>query len=399
MPLRRLLLPLFLMTTLVSVPAQEEDVWPDAFSRHFTGTLGDKLKIEMQLECSPPRNLTGGEMQFHGQYWYENHREPITLWGRDTGWRELSLEEQVYAGVAKGYEQTGTFKGKLNDDGSISGTWTDGAGKKSFPFKLTPATPAGSATVKLAALESSWTERTKDGTASLEHTATVLQVSGVKGAAKINQTLLEDAIGFFAEVGAEETAENADEAEAKKKPAPKKTLSLDDLGTAMKAERDPELIQELGKWSYTYLSAVQLNARGILSTSHINSEYTGGAHPNSVTGFHTFDTATGKELTLSALFKPGFLKALPGLAKEKLLKVERLKKTADLGADAGLALGDVDYSEEALTWFLSWEGFVVHFNPYDIAPYARGNVQFTIPWAELKPWLTDNSPLLPFLAE
>ena len=392
-----LFLSLLLAATVgFSQESEPEEIWPDAFSRQYKGTIGDKLAIQMQLECEPSRGLhDDGDFVFRGRYWYESKGTPITLWGSDAGWHELKLDEQIYAGTKKGYEQTGSFQGKLNDDGSISGTWTDGEGKKQLPFKLTPWSPGGAAAIKVHALESSWQERTSEGLASLEHTATIVEVSKVPGATKINQVLLLDAVNNFKETSAEEAEEP--EKKAPKKEGPKKAATLDDVSKAMLAERHEEMIENQEKWSLNFISGVRLNANGVLCTEHVISDYTGGAHPNSMTMFHTFDTSTGAELTLAALFKADFLKALPKLAIEKLSKAEGLAVNEELGPDAGINLGDVEYSEGTFTWFLSPEGFVVHFNPYEVAPYARGNVEFTVPWVELKPWLTEKSVLHKFV--
>lgn len=375
---------------------EQEEMWPDAFSRHYKGTIGDKLAVQMQLECEPSRGLhDAGEFVFRGRYWYESRGTPITLWGNDAGWREIKLDEQIYAGSKKGYEQTGSFHGKLNDDGSISGTWTDGEGKKRLPFKLTPWSPEGAAKIKVHALESSWRVRTSKGLASLEHTASIVEVSGAAGAKKINQTLLQDAVNNFEEADAEEA--EGPENKAPKNAGPKKSVSLDDVSKAMLAEHDDDMIENQEKWSLNFISGVRLNAHGVLCTEHVISDYMGGAHPNSVTAFHIFDTSTGAELNLAALFKPDFLKALPKLAVEKLSKAEGLAANEELGPDAGISMGDVEYAEGKFTWFLSPEGFVVHFNPYEVSAYARGNVQFTVPWAELKPWLTEKSVLRRFV--
>lgn len=394
----RLAFLLFLLLTTatigVSQEGEPEEMWPDAFSRQFKGTIGEKLAIQMQLDCEPARGLHGGEYIFSGQYWYESKGAPITLWGTDTGWREIKLEEQIYAGAKKGYEQTGSFSGKMNDDGSISGTWSDGEGKKKLPFRLVPFSPQGSAKIKVHALKSSWQERTAEGLASLEHTATIVEVSGVKGAEKINQTLRQAAVATFKEA---EVEEGKSEGDAAKKQKPEKPATLEDVSKVMLAERDDDMIANQDKWSLNYISSVRLNAQGVLCTEHITSDYMGGAHPNSVTEFHVFNTNTGAELTLAALFKAEFLKALPKIGVEKLHKAEALAPNEEIGPDAGLSLGDVEYDEGKFTWFLSPEGFVVHFNPYEVSAYARGNVQYTVPWVELKPWLAEKSPLHRFV--
>lgn len=392
---RFLSLALALLATASPVLSQEaEETWPDAFCREYRGTIGDKLKITMQLVCEPADSMRGGDFEFRGHYWYDNKKIPIQLWGGDDGWRALKLDEQVYAGTKRGHEHTGTFQGKLNDNGTISGNWTDGAGKKTLPFNLTPASAEGAAKMELVALESSWRERTKGGVASLENTASVLQVSGVPGARRINQTLLEDAVTNFSDIEEDETVDKtADSPPQKKKPVAKPALTVESVSKVMLARKKEEMIENHEKWSFGYMSGVRLNQQGLLSTEHISSDYTGGAHPNSLTSFRTFDTKTGEALELGKLLQPAFFKALPKIASDKLKEVEGLAENEAIGPDAGLSISPEEYEEDALNWFLTPQGLVIHFNPYQVAAYARGNVQFTVPYAELRPYLAEKSAL------
>lgn len=387
----RLLLALLLSCTLLHAE-EEEEVWPEAFSKHFKGSIGGKLEVEMELNAEPGTDLFNGQRQYRGSYWYTSKRIPIDLYGTEPAYMKVELEEQVFMGGDTGWEQTGSFKGELQDDGSFTGTWTDKDGKKSLPFKLSPYQPPGSVKIKAHGLESSWRERTAEGAASLEHTALILQVVGDTPAVeKINQALLQHVHAYFVEESAEE-----DHPDEKKEPSPSKkpeALTLDSISEAMQAERDEELITNHEKWSYSYTTAVELNENGILCTSHLLSQYTGGAHPNSITEFHVFNTKTGKELPLEQLFKADFLPTLAKIATERLRKQEQ----PDVKDDTGPSIESLTDEDEDHAWFLTPAGLVVHFNPYAIASYARGNVQVTVPWSDLAPGLSADSPLKKFL--
>lgn len=385
-----------LVVVCTSLHAQDkEDAWPEAFSRHLKGTIGDKLEIEMQLEAEPgSRQVFLGERQFRGHYWYAHKRVPIDVFGTEEKYAEVKLEEQVWAGGDVGWEYTGTFTGELNGDGTYSGTWSDKDGKRKLPFKLSPFQPKGSVKLTAHALESSWRERTVEGTSSLEHTALLLQLTdGSPAAEKINQRLLRDVRDFF--VSALAKADDNPPPDAATKKTDEDPITMEALRKAMVADRDEDLLENQEKWSFNYISGVELNEQGILCTSHLLSEYTGGAHPNSVTTFFVFDTKTGGEIPLAALFKPGFREVLPKLATEKLRKQEGFTDNKEPGP----TIESLNFEEGEAAWFISAAGFVVHFNPYAIASYARGNVQLTIPWTELDPWLTADSPLKRFVAK
>lgn len=399
----RLLLLLAVVFSSTVLPAQEEeDAWPEAFSKHLRGKIGDKLEVEMQLQGEPASVLiVSGERQFRGQYWYTHKRIPIDLFGTEPSYSKVNLEEHVFVGGDTGWDSTGSFDGEFDLDGTFSGTWKDKEGKRKLPFKLSPYVPAGAVKTKAYALESSWSERNSEGASSLEHAAFVIQITdGTPAAEKINQKLLEHAKQYFAEdiqdgAAEEDESEKTDDAKDKseKEKEEPESLTLDDVSKALVAERNDSQILDNEKWSYTYTAAVELNENGILCTSHLLSQYTGGAHPNSVTQFFVFDTKTGKELEFKSLFKPAILEVLPEITTEKLRKQEG--PVAD--GDEPIKIEKLDFEEGDRAWFLSAAGLVIHFDPYAVAVYARGNVQATIPWAELEPWLEADSPLRKFL--
>jgi hypothetical protein len=375
----------------------EEEKWPEAFTKHLKGTIGDKLQIEMELQGEPGTELFfNGQRQFRGHYWYANKRIPIDLYGSETAYQIAKMDEQVLGVGDKGWENTGTFEGALKEDGSYVGTWTDKDGKRKLPFKHSPFQPAGAVKLKAYGLESSWTERTAEGASSLDHTAFLVQVAeDTPAAKKINAALLQHAQDYFTEEESED-ANKKDSAETKPKDTKaKKPATLDSVHKSLLAKRDEELITNHEKWSSGYAVGVELNEHGILCTGHLQSEYTGGAHPNSNTVYYTFDTKTGEEMELKKLFKPEFLEALPKLATEKL----REQKGFPLKEEPGPRIESLDFEKGDGAWFLSAAGFVVHFDPYAIDSYARGNVDLTIPWAELASWLAPDSPLKPFVTK
>jgi peptidoglycan-N-acetylglucosamine deacetylase len=103
-----------------------------------------------------------------------------------------------------------------------------------------------------------------------------------------------------------------------------------------------------------------------ISVEMMVSEYTGGAHPNSVIYGITIDRASGKELTLDgALALLG--KSLSAVAAESLAKLR-----ADLGEDMLFPEGAAARPENYSVFIVSENDVTFIFNNYQVAPYAAG---------------------------
>lgn len=111
----------------------------------------------------------------------------------------------------------------------------------------------------------------------------------------------------------------------------------------------------------------------IAITSYLN---TGGAHGNTNISFLNFDVTTGKPIPNENLFKN--IDGFKTLAKTYFDKAVENKSVLfepdsfDLPANMG-------YTEE---------GIILLYNPYEIAPYAKGIIDFTIPFENTEDYLT-----------
>lgn len=104
----------------------------------------------------------------------------------------------------------------------------------------------------------------------------------------------------------------------------------------------------------------------IVSVALIISEYTGGAHPNTVIIGVNVDRNTGKELSLDdALAMIG--KTLPQVAEESLKELK-----ATLGDDIIAPEGANPTAENYSTFLVSKDNVIFVFNSYQVAPYAAG---------------------------
>ncbi len=88
---------------------------------HYKGKINNKYPITMDIFFTP-KNVSGS-------YYYDKIGKRINLYGdiNNNGYFELRESNSDY-------ETTGYFKGKLNDDNSISGKWIDKDKTKSMSF-------------------------------------------------------------------------------------------------------------------------------------------------------------------------------------------------------------------------------------------------------------------------
>lgn len=112
----------------------------------------------------------------------------------------------------------------------------------------------------------------------------------------------------------------------------------------------------------------------------------GAAHPSHTIDTYTYDYDRGQLISLKDLFKQGadYLGTLSRLAKEDLIRQSR---EGDLGftyqmdmLEEGTAPVQANFSR-----FLPlYDGLVIYFQEYQVAPYAAGPQQVTIPYEKLQ---------------
>lgn len=129
----------------------------------------------------------------------------------------------------------------------------------------------------------------------------------------------------------------------------------------------------------------------VLALRYNTNEYTGGAHGNYVDRAYLFDTQTGDVLRLEQLTEDpdslhNFLQdAMMSLYREDKDGYYAERMVEEYLATSGMTL------EEAFgalirdgSWYLDGEGLVLFSDPYELAPYAAGIIEFVIPYESLK---------------
>ena len=160
------------------------------------------------------------------------------------------------------------------------------------------------------------------------------------------------------------------------------------------AQEDYEFEKENGGTFNAYTSESRITVTRadakILSYRRDTYEYTGGAHPISGSNGFTFDSQTGEELLLSEVVDD-----LDGLYETLIEKLEAFSEEnggnvlfeeyADTVKSAvySTVIEGTDTLAE-LQWTLGETGMTVYFNPYDVAPYAAGQITIELPYEDHK---------------
>lgn len=148
-----------------------------------------------------------------------------------------------------------------------------------------------------------------------------------------------------------------------------------------------------GSWSIRRTARAVWNDRGVVSLEFVEESYTGGAHPNTETKLISLDAADGRRLLLGDLLEAGHDRDLVAAGERAFRAAHGLAPGDDLVA-AGFWFEDGRFS---LTdnFALTADGLRFHYNAYEIAPYAMGPTDMTLPRASLTAWARRGGPLAP----
>ncbi|SFE71467.1 protein of unknown function [Chitinophaga sp. CF118] len=324
------------------------------FYVHLTGTIGDQ-PVTMDL-------VKSGPWMYKGYYMYDKIGEPILIWGSPDNSKRIVLnentdrnEERFFTGQL---DSAGTFKGvwrgkgtsypftlKANFDGAIAlDVYYAADSLKLFPNH--PASPTGEASNSIV-----WpsAEVTDEPTADFIRKS----ITGGKSVNNVHQFIKRDIDSFLLTY---------------------KTAAVD-MDTT-------EGIPLTSNWAADADMKVVWNHYPLLSLEYFSYEYTGGAHGNYGANYMVLDLEKKKILTLDDIFKPEYKTVLiPELEKSfrKAFKVEE-----DESIEGMLLQKEIKPNNN---FYLTDKGVVFSYTPYEIGPYALGQVSLFIPFKDIKPVL------------
>lgn len=107
--------------------------------------------------------------------------------------------------------------------------------------------------------------------------------------------------------------------------------------------------------------------------------YTGGAHGMYSTQVTNFSKSTGKKIELKDKFSPSVIGALPALLEKSARKTYNIPKKTSL-EKGGFFVNTIKPSD---SYYFANGGVGFYYAPYDLKPYAEGEIILFVPAAEL----------------
>jgi hypothetical protein len=132
-------------------------------------------------------------------------------------------------------------------------------------------------------------------------------------------------------------------------------------------------------WELLRFTHVLYNDNHILTYYILSYAFTGGAHGLETQDFRVVDITTGRALTLSDLFLPGFETGLSQLLTSKLKEQNKMPETARL-SDNGFFVDEV---KPNTNFYITNRGIGFYYNHYELAPYANGPSDIFLTFEEL----------------
>jgi hypothetical protein len=135
---------------------------------------------------------------------------------------------------------------------------------------------------------------------------------------------------------------------------------------------------------------IHFNKANLLSYSVQRFDYTGGAHGMTTDSCFTILLNKGRFLTQEDLFDDSSLDKISELIIKQIAKDNKVDDPIKLEEEGFFSVKEISPNSNL---YATNEGITWIYNPYDIAAYAIGSVEVTIPYSELKPYLKAQHPL------
>lgn len=135
-------------------------------------------------------------------------------------------------------------------------------------------------------------------------------------------------------------------------------------------------------WSLERTAMLPVNDRAVpfVTATARRFDYLGGAHPSTTVTAQTFRVDDGRPLVMDDVLTGDYETLLHTLAQTAFRAVRRIPDSMSF-SDAGFF--DDGTFRLARTWMLSTEGIEFYYNAYEVASYAQGPTEITVPWTAL----------------
>ncbi len=117
----------------------------------------------------------------------------------------------------------------------------------------------------------------------------------------------------------------------------------------------------------------------LFTLANSSYSYTGGAHGNYGTSYSSLDLQNKKKLKLDEILTSAGIKQLSKLLEKHFRKAYSLKENAAL-SEGGLFEDKIEPNDN---FYVTGKGIGFNYTPYEIGPYAMGEINIFIPFTEL----------------
>lgn len=375
---------------LLVLPSAHADGDTEFTLRRFEGRIGEDLPVSLFLT-----RLSGdseeNEKEYSGYYYYHRRGLPISLeMGEAKDGGKLVLREPAPDDPGKPdapQTYTGIWILDTGEGSSLHGVWKSGDGKRTLPVSLKEAYPDGSFRFQLHHLGRDHHLRVNGNTGGEERSLKFPQIDADTPAARRINAAIRRAVSEVI---------NGEDEDVNPAPKPPKAPNIEQIrkrffdqavGNDSLGDDDFPRI-----YSYHYQWSVVTNDDGVVSLEFMWDDYTGGAHGNFGFGYFVFDAATGEQVQLEDIALAGFRKRWAELGGRALRKAQGLKADAPL-SEAGLFEDTLELND---AWCALPEGIQFSYDPYEIGPYALGQIAFTLPWKDILPDLKPGTSIHAF---
>lgn len=338
---------LVMMAGLAGISAAQESYW----YKSFAGTI-DKYPFTLHLHKMG--------RAYTGYYYYDKVQQPFTLSGYDSTGNAEKIELDLYN---SGTDENERFSFSSNGD-SLTGTWKKNATvlpvkaiAKKFPLEFDMIYVEGT-----QRLRPEFTDSPEAGFEAI----TVWPKGNTPVIANIKR-FINESFGV----------KNSQQDIGKILLAHKKTFLAGYLEDN-KDLPDSEAHSPILNYTENQQLLIVYQSPAIVSFSHFNYSYSGGAHGNYATAYTAVDPSTGKKIPLSAVLSTAGVKQLNKLLEKNFRKMFKLKATEPL-TEAGLFNNKIEANGN---FFLTGKGIGFGYSPYEIGPYAMGGLDIFIPYTD-----------------
>jgi hypothetical protein len=119
----------------------------------------------------------------------------------------------------------------------------------------------------------------------------------------------------------------------------------------------------------------------LLGLYYFSYSYAGGAHGNYSTSYIPVNLLTGKVMQLQDVVLPAGKRKLNMLLEKYFRKSRGLNPGDALSEKGGLFENKIEAGDN---FYLTGKGITFSYTPYEIAPYAAGEIQVFIPYTDMK---------------